>query len=291
MSGTDSSAHDEHEHHSVWFYTAIAIALALITGIELLPLFELLPLPPSALIGLSVVKFFAVVAFFMHLWDDAPILSQVFVAPLIGAILMVTVLMLLFHTFRPSYKDDSFAVEERYAENYSGECQSFLRSHRTGRLYCASPPMDMVRVARLTPGVKLEAGGAAGPKDDPAVLNEYNGLGTDMERVKFLTKKGEGWYGQYCASCHQANGQGVAGAFPPLAGAGDYYGDAQNHANIIVNGLQGKIVVLGVEYNGVMQAWGENLTDLQIAAIATYERHAWGNDDGLVTPEDVAAVR
>ena len=91
-------------------------------------------------------------------------------------------------------------------------------------------------------------------------------------------------------ACHQADGKGLPGSFPPLAGAGEYYGDPQNHARIIVHGLQGEIEVLGVKYNGAMPAQG-NLSDYDIAAVATYVRNAWGNDDGIVTPEDVQAVR
>jgi mono/diheme cytochrome c family protein len=83
----------------------------------------------------------------------------------------------------------------------------------------------------------------------------------------------------------------MAGQFPPLAGSGDYYGDAQNHAKIIVHGLQGLIVVQGQEYNGVMAEHGSKLTDYDIAAVATYERNSWGNADGIVVPADVAAVR
>jgi mono/diheme cytochrome c family protein len=82
----------------------------------------------------------------------------------------------------------------------------------------------------------------------------------------------------------------VAGAFPPLAGSGGYYGSPENHARIIVHGLQGSIVVQGVTYNGAMPAQGQ-LSDYDIAAVATYERSSWGNNDGIVMPEDVARVR
>ena len=102
--------------------------------------------------------------------------------------------------------------------------------------------------------------------------------------------RGEVVYGQVCAACHQGTGLGVAGAFPPLAGAGEYYGDPQNHARIIVHGLQGEIVVLGTTYNGAMPPQG-SLSDYDIAAVATYERHSWGNNDGIVLPDDVKAVR
>jgi len=57
-----------------------------------------------------------------------------------------------------------------------------------------------------------------------------------------------------------------------------------------VHGLQGEIVVLGTTYNSAMPPQG-TLSDYDIAAVATYERHSWGNNDGIVLPADVAAVR
>jgi mono/diheme cytochrome c family protein len=98
-------------------------------------------------------------------------------------------------------------------------------------------------------------------------------------------------YTRVCAACHQASGDGLAGVFPPLAGAGGYYGDAQNMAKIIVHGLNGEIVVKGQTYNGVMPAQGVLLSDEEIAAVATFVRTNFGNDDGPVTVADVAAVR
>ena len=68
-------------------------------------------------------------------------------------------------------------------------------------------------------------------------------------------------------------------------------GDAANHARIIVHGLSGPIEVQGVAYNGSMPPQGGQLSDYDIAAVATYERHAWGNNDGIVTPDVVASVR
>ena len=110
---------------------------------------------------------------------------------------------------------------------------------------------------------------------------------TDMASLK---ERGEVIYNQFCKTCHQADGNGTPGAFPPLAGSGDYYGDAQNHARIIIEGLSGPIEVQGQSYNGIMVPH-DHLTDYDIAAVATFERNSWGNADGIVLPEDVAAAR
>ena len=91
-------------------------------------------------------------------------------------------------------------------------------------------------------------------------------------------------------TCHMENGEGQAGVFPPLKGAGEFYGDCTQHAGYVLNGLMGEIEVLGVKYNGAMPAQA-NLSDVEIAAVLTYERNSWGNDDGLCLPEVIAAAR
>jgi mono/diheme cytochrome c family protein/cytochrome c oxidase subunit IV len=291
----------EHKHHGVAFYATIAVVLGLITAVELAPLFEIFYLPTGALLALSVVKFFLVVAFFMHLWDDPPIFTQMFVAPLIGGMLMVGVLMVLFQTFRPAPFEDSLAVVERYGDTYARTCSSWLRSHKSQRLYCASPPLDKDRVAYL--GVQhIDRNGdglldrielpvvGTGPEDDPAVIAAYKALGDDEARKAYLIEQGKGLYQQNCQACHQENGQGVVGVFPPLAQS-DYLGTPEFHTKIVLGGLNGKIVVNGVEYNGAMQAFGPLLTDFQVAAIVSYERNAWNNNEGWISPEAVLASR
>lgn len=172
-------------------------------------------------------------------------------------------------------------VMARWDLVYSQDCSSWLYSSRTGERYCASPAFraapDKVAAAAARP-----AGAAAAAK--PA----YDESKTDKAS---LVAVGEKVYGNTCAVCHQANGEGTAGTFPPLAGAGEYYGDAQNHAKIIVHGLSGEIVVKGVTYNGAMPPQGAMLSDYEIAAVATFERNSWGNNDGVVLPADVKAVR
>ena len=165
-------------------------------------------------------------------------------------------------------------IAERYPHRNRSECTSWLTSHVTGYTYCASPAFAVTSVKYDDPS----AGGTAEEMDE--TMLDLAGLSTNGEVV----------YDRVCKACHQANGQGMPGAFPPLAGAGEYYGDAQNHARIVVHGLSGEIVVKGETYNGVMPAQGM-LSDYEIAAVLTYVRHAWGNNDGMVLPADVAAVR
>lgn len=95
-----------------------------------------------------------------------------------------------------------------------------------------------------------------------------------------LMAEGEKVYGTFCASCHQANGQGVPPVFPALAGSAIATGPVEDHIDIILNGKAGT----------AMQAFGKQLDAAQIAAVTHYERHSWGNNTGDVTqPRDVIA--
>jgi mono/diheme cytochrome c family protein len=102
------------------------------------------------------------------------------------------------------------------------------------------------------------------------------------------TKGGTG--GIACMTCHMATGLGVPGAFPPLAGSGEEMGDCEQHANYILKGVTGEVMIQGKKYQGVMPAQA-NLSDEEIAAVLTYERSSWGNDYGVCRPGAVAAAR
>lgn len=101
---------------------------------------------------------------------------------------------------------------------------------------------------------------------------------------------GKALYETNCASCHMANGEGVAGTFPPLAGSERVNGPAAEHIKVVLNGLSGPITVKGETYNGFMTPF-MHLSDEEIANIVTYERTAWGNTGGAVTAEQVRALR
>ncbi len=97
-------------------------------------------------------------------------------------------------------------------------------------------------------------------------------------------------YQTNCSSCHQATGQGVPGTFPPLAGNPVVTGDAKTVIHIIKYGLNGKVVVHGTTYNGMMPAWGQQLSDADVASVATYVRSSWGNKAPAITEAQVKAV-
>ncbi len=94
-------------------------------------------------------------------------------------------------------------------------------------------------------------------------------------------------YTANCQSCHQADGQGLPGAFPPLKGSAVVEDDnLELYVDIIYNGYDAR-----QEY-GVMPSIGKNMefTEHEIAAIINYERSSWGNNGKQITPEEVKKV-
>lgn len=94
-----------------------------------------------------------------------------------------------------------------------------------------------------------------------------------------------------CAPCHQPDGLGVEGKYPPLAGSEWVLGPPEIPARIVLNGLQGPITVRGRAFDNEMPAQGANLSDAEIAAVLTYVRASWGNKAAPVTAELVAKAR
>jgi cytochrome c oxidase subunit II len=83
-------------------------------------------------------------------------------------------------------------------------------------------------------------------------------------------ERGEKVYATNCAACHQANGQGIPPAFPALAGSEIATKLLDKHIEVVVDGVPGS----------AMQAYGAQLSEVDLAAVITYERNAWGNDTG-----------
>ncbi len=93
-----------------------------------------------------------------------------------------------------------------------------------------------------------------------------------------------------CAACHQPNGKGLPGAFPPLAQSDYLLEDKQRAIETVLKGVSGKIIVNGIEYNTVMPGQF-HLDDDTVAAILNYVLNSWGNQGGAVSVAEVAAVR
>jgi mono/diheme cytochrome c family protein len=95
-----------------------------------------------------------------------------------------------------------------------------------------------------------------------------------------------------CGACHQPNGQGTPGLFPPLAGAEWVLeSDPGRVIRIVLDGIAGPVQVKGQAYNNAMPGWRAQLNDEEIAQVITYVRKAWGNSASAVKSEEVAAIR
>lgn len=107
----------------------------------------------------------------------------------------------------------------------------------------------------------------------------------DMQMsLEELMTLGEKTYTARCAMCHQANGQGIPGAFPALAGEGVSVDPKRKleHISVVVHGKTGT----------AMQAFGPQLSLKELAAVITYERNAWGNNTGeSVQAAEVQAIK
>ena len=109
----------------------------------------------------------------------------------------------------------------------------------------------------------------------------------DMDTNRLWTRQelmqhGKSVYESACASCHQNDGQGLAPAFPALAGSSVANGPLDAHIDIVMNGRAGT----------AMSAWREKLPEADIAAALTYTRNAFGNETGdVVQPVTIANIK
>jgi cytochrome c oxidase subunit 2 len=108
---------------------------------------------------------------------------------------------------------------------------------------------------------------------------------SDIQRLwtrNELMELGENVYAAQCATCHQSDGQGLAPAFPALAGSEVANGPLGDNIDLVLHGRDGT----------AMQAWGGRLSETDIAAALTYTRNAFGNETGdVVQPQTIARIK
>lgn len=100
---------------------------------------------------------------------------------------------------------------------------------------------------------------------------------------------GKNVYSQTCLACHQANGQGIPNAFPPLAASDYLNADVKRAIDIVLHGKSGPITVNGKEYNSVMTK--QFISDEEIADVLTYVYNSWGNNKTNVSVNMVKEVK
>ncbi len=101
---------------------------------------------------------------------------------------------------------------------------------------------------------------------------------------------GKALFAGTCSTCHQVEGQGLAGVFPPIAASDYIKADPARLPQTILHGLSGPVTVNGKEYNSVMPPMAQ-LTDDEVANISTYVLNSWGNPGGSVSKADAAVIR
>ena len=127
----------------------------------------------------------------------------------------------------------------------------------------------------------------------PVEVVELTAEEKEALRLERKITSGEKIFAARCASCHQANGLGIEGQFPPLAASEWVTADAGVITNVILKGLKGEIVVNGKTYgtSAAVNMAAVPITDREIANVSTYVRQAWGNSAPEVTEDLVSELR
>ncbi|MFV8270050.1 copper-containing nitrite reductase [Flavobacterium sp. GT2N3] len=134
-------------------------------------------------------------------------------------------------------------------------------------------------------GIYLPEGGTI--QNMPKVKGKTQNVA--VKTVAEHVKAGKQLYGRTCLACHQAEGQGIPNAFPPLAKSDYLNANADRAINAVLNGLSGEVTVNGKKFNSVMTS--QNLTDDEVASVLTYVYDSWGNNKTVVTPAMVKTLR
>jgi cytochrome c oxidase cbb3-type subunit 2 len=191
------------------------------------------------------------------------------------------------HVEKPPAGTSALPLPARYAPSYgvivpthaADALIAYVLSLKQPPLVCDPPGVATPGVA--TPGVDTPAAGSPAAAAAP----------TEKSQTGYDPVKGQSLFIASCSPCHQATGEGLPGAFPPLQGdpaVND--ADASRHIHVVLHGLQGAAIA-GVAYSSAMPSFSATLSDSDISDILDYERSSWGNHGTPVTPQQVAAAR
>ena len=148
--------------------------------------------------------------------------------------------------------------------------------------------LPVLAAIALTAGCPQQGDGAAPQQSaaDTAVHQAETASAVAAESME----RGQAVFSANCAACHQADGKGLAGAFPPLAGSDFLAGNRSEVLATALFGRSGPITVNGADFNGVMPSMGY-LTDQQLADVLTFVFGSWGNSGAAVSVGEVAELR
>ncbi|MDE3084578.1 MAG: cytochrome c [Verrucomicrobiota bacterium] len=143
-------------------------------------------------------------------------------------------------------------------------------------------------------GAGFCAAGSAASKREAQLMAEKQKAIAENPQIVGITKeiqieRGKKVFLSACFACHQADGKGLPGIYPPLAGSDFLKTDRERVIRIPITGLSGPITVNGKPFNNLMPP--QQFTDGQIADVLTYVMNSWGNNFGAVSAADVKRVR
>jgi len=186
----------------------------------------------------------------------------------------------------PGYVNEAwFRVDK--AGTYRGQCAELCgRDHGfMPVVVVAKDPADYAQWMadqRREAGLETERAEAVVAADPAPAAMRVEMVEQNERGIDDLVAMGESLYREHCGACHQPDGQGMAPVFPALAGSPVVTGELSEHVGVVLKGRPGT----------AMAPFGPQLDDLQLAAIVTYQRNAWGNDTGdVVQPDYIAAAR
>lgn len=172
--------------------------------------------------------------------------------------------------------------EKIYLKDVYGRIRA-ITSDRKGNIYIATSNRDW----------KTQTGFPKRTDDRILRLSKVDFVPGDyLEEEKLNVEalnSGKALYQAYCASCHLEGGEGINGTFPPLART-SWVAEEDRLLDVLLNGLKGKIVVDGLEYDEMMPAF-DFLSDREIAEIASYVRSSFGNNYSAVDSTAVQRSR
>ena len=154
-----------------------------------------------------------------------------------------------------------------------------------GMLKVEGPENEAIYSGTIQEGIYLPEGGTI--QNMPKLKKEDKPV--VVKTVPEQIAAGKKLYGSTCFACHQANGEGIPNAFPPLAKSDYLNADPKRAVDVVMHGLRGEITVNGKKINSVMPS--QILSDEEIADVLTYVYSSWGNNNTVITPAMVKAQR
>jgi mono/diheme cytochrome c family protein len=193
--------------------------------------------------------------------------------------------------FSPDGRRPSFSVGSAHLPSVATgprNCEGMTVQPATGELWCVVSERD--ELGDRPHSVPLQMA-VYRDEDSSRAFSKTTASAGGSVQVSYDAATARDLYIANCAACHQANGEGIPGVFPPLKGSGVVNkDDAVKHIRVVLDGMQGGRAG-GVVYAVPMPAFAGTLSNTEIADIIDYERRSWGNHGKPVTAAQIAVER